>query len=363
LEARVKLPSFSKLVGSLEEGASRLVRGVEQTAAKTIDQLEGEVVDRLESAKAELAHVLSPSRPLYSNAKTQVAAADPGVIRVGNDYYLAHTGNGFPLLHSTDLVHWESAGSIFPPGQPSWAKGDFWAPEIHHVGDRYVAYFTARDREGTLRIGCATSPNVTGPYVDSGKPLASENGMGLIDPTFFHDPNSGKNFLVYKRDANAVKQPTDLMIQQLSDDGTQLVGEPKSILRNTLGWEGPLVEAPELTYRDGYYYLFYSANSYANDRYAEGVARSRSPFGPFEKHPDPILRSSAEWKGPGHGDLVNDASGQTWFVYHAWKAGQVGPHDGNQRMLLVDPIEWKNGWPRINDGHPSNGPRQGPATA
>src|SRR5205823_6330793 len=137
--------------------------------------------------RAQIAHAISPSRPLYSNAQTHVAAADPGVIRVGNDYYLAHTGGGFPLLHSTDLVHWRPAGSIFPPGQPSWAKGDFWAPEIHQVGDHYVAYFCASDSTGKIKIGCATSKSVTGPYTDLGHPLTGEPNMGLIDPTFFHD--------------------------------------------------------------------------------------------------------------------------------------------------------------------------------
>jgi beta-xylosidase len=352
-----KLPSLSQILGTVERDAGQGVKAV----AKRVDLLEGQVVDGLESARAERAHAIAPNRPLYSNAQTRITATDPGVTRVGHDYYLVHTGSGFPMLHSTDLVHWKREGSIFPPGQPAWAKRDFWAPEIHHVHDHYVAYFSARDASGTLRIGCATSKSVTGPYTDLGHPLASERGMGLIDPTFFHDPHSQKSFLVYKRDANAVHEPTDLMIQELSADGTKLEGSPRSILRNTLSWEGPLVEAPELTYRDGYYYLFYSANSYANDHYAEGVARSRSPFGPFEKHPTPILRSSAEWKGPGHGDFTTDAQGHSWFVYHAWKAGHVGPDGGLGRQLLIDPITWKNGWPQINDGHPSNGPRLGPA--
>lgn len=362
-----QFPSLTSLLTGAEKVATTVAKAVEsapttlvEDVRRDVGELKSAIDDVFESRQAQIEHAQHPDKPLYSNANTTVAAADPGVIRVGSDYYLVHTGSGFPMLHSKDLVHWQPAGSIFPKGQPAWAKGDFWAPEIHHVGNQYVAYFTARDASGKLRIGAATAKHVTGPYTDIGHPFVGEKDMGLIDPTFFADPKSGKSYLIYKRDGNAVGQPTDLMIQELSADGLSKKGEPQSLIRNTLGWEGPLVEAPEMTYRNGYYYLFYSANTYGNGHYAVGVARARSPLGPFEKHARPILSSSDAWRGPGHGSIVTDPQGKTWFSYHAWRKGHVGPGNGNSRQLLLDRIEWKGGWPMIGDGHPSNGPRLGP---
>ena len=86
---------------------------------------------------------------LYENAVIPSGCADPGVLRDGKQYVVACTsgnaGNAFPLRTSPDLVHWKSAGAIFPSAsKPSWAASDFWAPEVHKVGSHYVAYFTAR---------------------------------------------------------------------------------------------------------------------------------------------------------------------------------------------------------------------------
>ena len=58
---------------------------------------------------------------------------DPSVIRVGNEYWATATTSQwapiFPLLHSTDLVHWRLVGNIFHT-PPSWSAGSYWAPEI-----------------------------------------------------------------------------------------------------------------------------------------------------------------------------------------------------------------------------------------
>jgi beta-xylosidase len=46
------------------------------------------------------------------------------------------------------------------------------------------------------------------------------------------------------------------------------------LIKQDESWEGDLVEGPWIIHRNNYYYLFYSANSYCNDKYAVGVARS-----------------------------------------------------------------------------------------
>ena len=42
---------------------------------------------------------------------------DPDVIRVGSDYYMVsttmHLMPGVPVMHSRDLVHWETVGYVY----------------------------------------------------------------------------------------------------------------------------------------------------------------------------------------------------------------------------------------------------------
>lgn len=297
---------------------------------------------------------------LYTNPVIRRDTPDPGVLRVGKKYWLTATGGDpqhgmFPLYSSKDMVHWQRSGDLFPAGKgPEWSKGDFWAPEIHKVDDGFVAYFTARDDEGKLRVGAATSKKVEGPYQDIGEPIVAESDIGVIDPTFFKD-DDGRQYLYWKEDGNACGQPSVLMACELSADGTELIGEKTEVLRNDPAtWEGDIVEAPEVMKRGDDYYLFYSGNGYWGDAYAEGAARSKSPLGPFEKAPEPFLRSNDHWKGPGHAALTNDGKGQDWLVYHAWHPEHVGDNDPG-RMVCIDPIEWKNGWPTTPG--PSSGPQ------
>jgi hypothetical protein len=96
---------------------------------------------------------------------------------------------------------------------------------------------------------------------------------------------------------------------------------------------GSLVEGPELVKRAGWYYLFFAAGKYCQDSYAEGVARARSIWGPYEKLGVPLLSTGLvgyddsgknKLVGPGHASFVQAvadgsaaAAGEYYAVYHA----------------------------------------------
>jgi len=283
------------------------------------------------------------------------ACADPGVIRIGSTFWAACTGKGFPLFKSTDLVHWKAAGHLFTLAtKPAWANGNWWAPEVHHVGDGLVAYFTALSpSRGKMCIGAARAATMAGPWKDIGHPLVCDAHVSLLDATV-HGTN-GKRYLYYKTDGNGLhpQEKTILYGQELRADGVGLVGTRRALLRNTLAWEGDVVEAPWIHHRGGYYYLFYSGFRYCNATYGVGVARSKSPLGPFVKRSRPILASNAGWSGPGHNSVVR-AGGRAWIVYHAWSGAHSCGDDG-ARKLLLDPITWSGGWPKVGNGTPSRG--------
>jgi beta-xylosidase len=314
------------------------------------------------------------ARATYQNPVVAENCPDPGVLADGEVFYAVCTSNNnqaeadkFPILRSRDLESWERVGHLFPAGSiPTWAAADFWAPEIHRIGDGYVAYFTARDTGGRLSIGVATAPAAAGPWKDAGKPLIRDERVGMIDPHQFQD-DDGTRYLYWKADGNDFKppEPTPIYVEKLSPDGLALVGERKTVLRNDQPWEGPVIEGGSVVHRGGWYYLVYSGNVFNSDKYAVGVARARSPLGPFEKRPQPILVTSDSWIGPGHGSLVRIGDSD-WYVYHAWQPGRVDPAWNDTRyprMMLIDRIEWQDGWPIIHDGTPSSGKTPSPVTS
>lgn len=286
---------------------------------------------------------------LYANPVVDVDCPDPGVVRDGDTYVMVCTSGGaasaFPIRTSTDLVHWTARGAVFPAGRrPAWARGDFWAPEIHRVGDRWVAYYTARGDDGSLAIGAATAASVLGPYTDLGHALVHDPHPGVIDATEYEAPDHAR-YLLWKTDGNAVGARTPIHIQRLAADGLSLTGAATTLITNDQPWEGGLVEGPWMIDHGGMFYLFYSANGYASTAYAIGVARASSPMGPFVKAPAPILVTKGPWAGPGHGSVVVAPGGAWAHVYHAWVAGHVGDAPG--RQVLVDRITWDAGWPQM----------------
>ncbi len=298
---------------------------------------------------------------LYANTVMERGCADPGVVRDGNRYIMSCTSgnaaNAFPLYVSTDLVNWSAQGHILPSAaRPQWAKSDFWAPEIHRVGTRWLAYWSARGADGKLAIGAASPDDPLGPYTALEQPLVPASTVGLIDANAF--VAGGTPYLVWKEDGNAQGAPTPIRARQLTPDGLAVTGATATLITNTLAWEGNLVEGPWVMEHGGRYYLFYSGNAYYDGRYAVGVARADNPLGPYTKAAAPIVVTGGAWVGPGHNSVVDGPGGDTYMVYHAWAQGHVtGP--GDSRKVLVDQIVWRDGWPAV-PGAPSSASRPTP---
>lgn len=273
---------------------------------------------------------------------------DPGVIIVDGVYYAATTTNNdkgekYPIHSSTDLQNWKLEGYIFNQSNfPSYSRTnfEFWAPELHKVGNEYRAYFTTRDIvTNLLTIGVATAPTVLGPYKVLDRPLVSDLTGDVLDATLIQ--NNGSLTLVWRGHLS-------LWARNLTADGLSFRDNTTlEIMRNDIDWEGTTVEGPWSVVHNGYYYLFYSGNNFCSEQYVVGVARSRvSPIGPFEKLPNPILVSNDIFKGLGHGSVVRDTDGEGWvFIYHGWRTGQVC--GSNFRLMFTSSVEWgDDDWPK-----------------
>jgi arabinan endo-1,5-alpha-L-arabinosidase len=78
-----------------------------------------------------------------------------------------------------------------------------------------------------------------------------------------------------------------------------------------------------------------------------------------------VLSSNGNrWVGAGHNTVLTDLGGQDWIVYHAidrndpYFAGAVG---FTKRPVLMDALDWVNGWPLVRGGaYTSSTPQRTP---
>ena len=112
--------------------------------------------------------------------------------------------------------------------------------------------------------------------------------------------------------------------------------------------------------------------------YSVFSGRSRSPMGPFvDADGIPLVASKAggtilvtqngnRWIGAGHHAIATDHAGRDWLVYHALDRNDPWleqPFGINKRPMLIDRIDWIDGWPRARAGAgPSDCPQPAPVT-
>lgn len=304
----------------------------------------------------------APAAP--ANPVTLPVAADPTIIRGANGmYYMYATaddwGDGFGMRRMTmwssfDLTDWMYIGNVFN-NNPSWVTSGFlWAPHIVQSGDLYFLYYSVGGTNNPC-IGRATATNPAGPWTDLGRAVFCSNNVGIggtIDPfVFIHDGSVNV----------AVGNFQGVYIVPLNAAGTAPSGAtPVRIADNRF-------EAPEIYFRDGYYYLFVSAGNCCSgpvSAYRVLVGRSTSINGPYldrkgtdlnQKGGALILAGDDRWAGPGHSTLITDENGTDWLAYHAIPRNDPYMASGvNRRPAMIDKVVWANGWPEVGDGSPTS---------
>lgn len=324
--------------------------------------------------------------------------ADPAVIRGQDGWWYAYgttdplrEGEGtrhlLPVSRSADLVDWEYVGDAFTEDTlPAWADTDrgaaLWAPDIRYVDGQYRLYYvvtetTVTPGAGDGAIGVATAPTPTGPWTDAGDPVVDprpgaggpDDFLWTFDPSHVTGPD-GTEHLFYGSYYGGI------WVTELDDSGTDAVGEPVQVTIDNK-YEGAYA-----LWRDGYWYLFVSsANCCAGPTtgYSVHVGRSEQITGPYvDREGVPLLQSRAggtpvvapdgdAWVGTGHNAVVTDLAGQDWAVYHAIDRSDPyldGTEGINERPMLIDRLDWVDGWPVVNAGAgPSDDPQPAPVTA
>jgi xylan 1,4-beta-xylosidase len=257
--------------------------------------------------------------------------SDPGIIRVGDDYYSVRSTFGWqpglPIVHSKDLIHWEYIGHGFtthPKLQPGDTRFGIWGVEMGYNPNTKQFLIYAPTRDGELFVYYADKPE--GPY--QSKSLGANLG---IDPGFFAD-DDGRLYLLLN------KGP----IHELAADGLSIKASAAPIDRT--GYR--LFEGPDIFKHGGYYYLLFSdGGTLPHEPSTISCLRSKSLQGPWEKDPaNPVMfatDSGARFEGPAHGTLLETQKGQWFIIYHAHETAYYTLG----RQTLMEPIEWTaDGW-------------------
>ena len=295
-------------------------------------------VTSLEQRSPEPAVAAQDSAEFYGSVVGPVIAAnfpDPAVIYEDGKSYAYSTNSAgihIPMASSTDNVTWSvMAGHDALPTLAPWETDNkIWAPDVVRASDgTYVMYYASGTKatDGKFHcIGVATSKTPTGLFAPKDEPLICPDGPstgGVIDPDGFLDESSGKRYIAYKVDGNAIGnggscgngiaplKSTPIMLQEVdADDGITLIGGPTQILDRDDA-DGPLVEAPSLHRSDeGVYFLFFSSNCYSSPQYATSYATASSVKGPYTKASRPLLVTGdgPDVVGPGGLDIIPGGS-------------------------------------------------------
>jgi len=271
---------------------------------------------------------------------------DPSVVAVGEDFYLVnssfHYFPGVPVYHSRDLQNWEQIGNVLDrpsqlPLEQSNASLGIYAPTIRYQEGTFYMITTNVGGGGNFMV-TATDP--AGPWSE---PIWLEQ-QG-IDPSLFFEDDK----------CYMVSNPDNTITLCEIDPVTGATLSPGKALWSGTGSRFP--EGPHIYKKDGWYYLLISEGG-TELGHKLTIARSRSIYGPYEACPaNPIFTHSnvagqnSDIQGTGHGDFFQDAEGNWWVVFLAYRRyGGDFHHLGRETFLA--PVDWEYGWPVINEGKP-----------
>lgn len=288
-------------------------------------------------------------------------AADPSMARrADGTYFVYSTAPRLSIKTSTDRIHFNDAGSVFPDGLP-WAAEftdpwvdvpdrNIWAPDVTIYNGTFFLYYAASSLGSrNSAIFLATSQTgESGSFTNRGGIIASceSDNFNAIDPQLLIDGDSWT--LVFGSFNSGIKQ---INIQpntgvRLDDDFISLAARPNHRSR--------AIEGAFMHRHGQFYYLFVSYDlccKGVESTYSTVVGRSTSRNGPFyDRTGIPMLQGGAtvvnEYHsniiGPGGQSVMTDGSDDI-LIYHYYDANNYGAP-----TLGINVITYSDaGWPEL----------------
>lgn len=272
---------------------------------------------------------------------------DQTMMRVGNDFY--STGSNFhfapyvPILHSTDMVHWETIARVVPAnwsGLSSDApQAGTWQGALAQFGGFFWVYFS-NSNSGGQYFSKATS--MTGPW--STPTRVSGSTVTGYDNSIFVD-DDGTPYMLMKN-GQAINR-----IQKIDKATGQVTGSIMNMdwinVNNRYKW----AEGPVMCKRNGRYYYF-MAGDVTGGQYMMSSATLTANESSWTLHGNFFTNAASPggFTGPNHISQPIELDDKTWWcISHAydnngWK--------GQGRVGLLHQVTWDaNGVPH---GVPAN---------
>ena len=271
----------------------------------------------------------------YINPILVADYSDPDAIRVKDTYYMVASDfhfMGMQVLESKDLVNWKLISQIYSRfDQPGWDTmnhyaGGSWAPSIRFHDGRYYVYFCTPD-EG-LFMSSAEDP--AGPW----EPLRCLKATaGWEDPCPFWD-DDGSAYLGHSKVGAG-----PIIVHKMSPDGKELLDDGVTV------YEGPVAEGTKFHKIGDYYYLSIPEGGV---QYGwQTILRSKDIYGPYESKK--VLETGSTFiNGPHQGAIVDTPYGEWWFLHFQYR-------DPLGRVVHLQPMSWKDGWPVMGEDYDGNG--------
>ena len=269
----------------------------------------------------------------YKNPVLPGFYPDPSICRKGEDYYLVNSSfeffPGIPIFHSKNLVEWEQIGHVLTRRsqldlEDCPASGGIWAPTIRLNKNRFYVSATNYRKGGNFYVWTDDI------YRDWSEPLWVEQGG--IDPSLFFDEDGTTYF------TSTYDYPDGQAIGQCVVD----IKSGKKLTETKVIWGGSggkYTEGPHMFRRGKWYYLL-AAEGGTEYGHMVTIARSTSPWGPFECCPrNPILTHRDtmlhHFQAVGHADFVDTPEGLTWTVFHGIRTSQYMLHHMGRETMLA----------------------------
>lgn len=280
------------------------------------------------------------TRPIHSGPHSLVG--DPSVIRDGDRlrmaytcYDTAHNGPSICQATSTDGLTWTDtqpsgppAGLMIRPRPGKWDDTHETPLLLRHNGEDLLYFSGYRDRGGFFKsfpahLGLATSRDgINFERVSDGPILSTSPGGYDADAIFSPSivAHEGELIMVYSGYCfdTCTREKGVYLMAATSHDGRSWTKRETPILSKTdfPSTSDGIAETALVKGPDGMFYLFTSL-LYGKNGHEIGIARSNSPYGPWDIAPAPIIA-----KSPGGFDavgpiapsvLIEDGKARMWF--------------------------------------------------
>ncbi|MBD7913348.1 glycoside hydrolase family 43 protein [Clostridium cibarium] len=280
----------------------------------------------------------------YNNPVIKGFYPDPSVCKVGDKYYLVCSTMqyfpGVPIFQSEDLINWQQIGHCLTrKSQIELNKvkssGGVFAPTIRYFNG--VFYMTTTNSSTGQNFYVVTEDI----YGEWSEPIYVDQGG--IDPSLYFEDDK-TYFMSNGKDDNGI-----CGIVQCEID----VKTGKKLTSSRTIWQGSggrFLEGPHM-YKIGEKYYLMAAEGGTEFGHMVTYARGESPYGDFEAYPyNPVLTNrnlgAYEIQAVGHGDLVQDNSGNWWILHLGFRQiDEWIPYHHLGREVFLTPVTFgEDGW-------------------